>query len=107
MNLSSARAISRAAEIGIRKVLGSSISGVVVLLDKEYTKLVLLANLIAWPLAYFMMHRWLQNFAFRAHLGIGLFLFSAIVVLVIALLSVSFHSLKAALSNPVDSLRFE
>ncbi len=105
--LASYTAEQRTKEIGIRKVLGSSISGVVVLLDKEYTKLVLLANLIAWPLAYFMMHRWLQNFAFRAHLGIGLFLFSAIAVLVIALLSVSFHSLKAALSNPVDSLRFE
>jgi putative ABC transport system permease protein len=105
--LASYTAEQRTKEIGIRKVLGASISGVVVLLDKEYTKLVLLANLIAWPLAYFMMHRWLQNFAFRANLGFGLFLLSSLIVLLIALLSVSFHSLKAALSNPVDSLRYE
>jgi len=105
--LASYTAEQRTKEIGIRKVLGSSVSGVVVLLNKEYAKLVLLANVIAWPLAYFIMHRWLQNFAFRTNLGIDLFLFSAAAVFFIALLSVSIKSFLAARSNPVDSLRFE
>jgi len=105
--LASYTAEQRTKEIGIRKVLGSSVSGIVVLLNKEYAKLVLLANVFAWPLAYFMMHRWLQNFAVRTNLGIDLFLFSAAAVLFIALLSVSLKSFIAALSNPVDSLRFE
>jgi len=105
--LASFTAEQRTKEIGIRKVLGSSVSGVLVLLNKEYTKLVLMANFLAWPVAYYLMRNWLQNFAFRTNLSIGLFLLSAIMVLVIALISVSFHSLKAAISNPIDSLRYE
>lgn len=105
--LASYTAEQRTKEIGIRKVLGSSVSGIIVLLNMEYAKLVLLANIFAWPLAYYLMHRWLQNFAFRTNLGIDLFLFSAVAVLFIALLSVSFKSFLAAISNPVDSLRYE
>ncbi|MFC2168045.1 ABC transporter permease [Acidobacteriota bacterium] len=105
--LSSYTAVQRTKEIGIRKVLGSSVSGVVILLTKEYAKLILLANFFASPLAYFVMHRWLQNFSLRTNLGIDLFLISAVVVLFTALLSVSLKSFMAALSNPVDSLRYE
>jgi len=105
--LASFTAERRTKEIGIRKVLGSSASGVLVLLNKEYMKLVVLSNIIAWPVAYFLMRNWLQNFAFRTNLSIGLFLLSAIMVLAIALLSVSFNSWKAAISNPIDSLRYE
>ena len=105
--LASYTAEQRTKEIGIRKILGLSVFGVVVLLNKEYVKLVAIANVVAWPLAYIVMHRWLQNFALRTNLSLGLFLISAAAVLFIALLSVSFKSFTAARSNPVDSLRYE
>jgi putative ABC transport system permease protein len=105
--LASYTAEQRTKEIGIRKILGLSVFGVVVLLNKEYVKLVVIANVAAWPLAYMVMHRWLQNFVLRINLSLGLFLISAAAVLLIALLSVSLKSFLAALSNPVDSLRYE
>jgi putative ABC transport system permease protein len=97
----------RIKEIGVRKVLGASVSGIVLLLSKEFLKLVLMANLIAWPIAYYFMSRWLQNFAYRTSIGIGIFIISGLLALAIALLTVSYQSIKAALANPVDSLRYE
>jgi putative ABC transport system permease protein len=97
----------RTKEIGIRKVLGASVLSLSRLLSNEFLKLVLLANLIAWPLAYFVMTRWLRNFAYRASLGLELFFFSAVLALGIALLTVSYQSIRAARANPVDSLRNE
>ncbi len=97
----------RTKEIGIRKVLGASVLNLSRLLSSEFLKLVLLANLIAWPLAYVIMNRWLRNFAYRAHLGLDLFLISALLALSIALLTVSFQSIRAARANPVNSLRNE
>jgi len=94
-------------EIGIRKVLGATVSGIVLLLSKEYTKWVLLANLFAWPLAWFAMGKWLQNFAYRINIGIEIFLLSAVWALFVAVLTVSFQSIKAALRNPLESLRYE
>ncbi|NIM59325.1 MAG: FtsX-like permease family protein [Candidatus Aminicenantes bacterium] len=94
-------------EIGIRKVLGASILGITVMLSKEFTKWVLLANVIAWPVAYFVMHMWLQNFAYRTHMRLWAFILSAALTLIIAILTVSYQSLKAAAANPVDSLRNE
>ena len=97
----------RTKEIGIRKVLGSSISGIVVLLSRDFTKWVLLANVIAWPLAYYFMGAWLQNFAYRIDPGLGIFLMAAIAAFIIALFTVSFQAVKVAIANPIKALRSE
>ncbi len=94
-------------EIGIRKVLGASVSGVVLLLSKELSKRMLIANLIAWPIAWFFSYRWLQNFAYRTNISIWTFIASAAAVFIAAMLTVSVQSIKAAIANPVDSLRYE
>ncbi len=97
----------RTKEIGIRKVLGASVGSVVRLLSKEFVVLVVLANIIAWPVAYYVMTKWLKNFAYRTEIGFVTFLFSGFLALIIAILTVCFQSIKAALANPVDSLRYE
>ena len=97
----------RTKEIGIRKVLGASVPNILILLSKEFAKLILLANIIAWPVAYLVMSRWLQNFAYRIVIEIWIFLLSAILALFVAMITVSFKAVKAALSNPVDALRYE
>jgi putative ABC transport system permease protein len=107
LGLTSFATEQRTKEIGIRKVLGSSISGIIVLLSREFTKWVLLANIFAWPVAYFVMNRWLQNFAYRVRIDLGIFVISGFLTLMMALLTVSFHSTRAAHANPVDSLRYE
>jgi len=94
-------------EIGIRKVLGASVFKLVFMLSKEFTKLVLVANLIAWPVAYLMMNDWLADFAYRTNISFGIFLFSGIIALLIALLTVSWQAIRAATANPVESLRYE
>jgi len=105
--LSAFTAEQRTKEIGIRKVLGASISGIVALLSKEFIKWVLLANLIAWPIAYYAMDRWLQNFAYRIGIGLWTFLLAGTLALGIALLTVSYHAIRAATTNPVEALRYE
>jgi putative ABC transport system permease protein len=97
----------RTREIGVRKVLGASVSGLVMLLSGQFTKWVIIANLIAWPLAWYMMNMWLENFAYRANIEMWFFALSGVIALMIALVTVSAQVLKAALSNPVDSLRYE
>ncbi len=94
-------------EIGIRKVLGASVSSIVFLLNTEYSRLVIIANIIAWPVAWFAMDRWLQNFAYRAGTGLSEFVFTGIISAFITVMTVSFQSLKAALANPVKSLKDE
>jgi len=105
--LASFTAEQRTKEIGIRKALGASISGIIFLLSKEFTKWVLIANLIAWPVAYFAMNQWLQNFAYRINIELGTFILAGVLALIIALLTVGYQAVKAAKANPVDALRYE
>jgi len=100
-------ATQRTKEIGIRKVLGATVPGIVLLLSREFLKLVGIAFVIAIPVAYFLMAQWLDNFAYRVDMGIGLFLFTGGLALVIALATVSYQSIRAALADPVQSLRYE
>jgi putative ABC transport system permease protein len=97
----------RTKEIGVRKVLGASVNNIVVMLSKDFLKLVLVAALIAFPLAWLSMHSWLQDFAYRINLGWWIFAAAAIVAVFIAVFTISFQALRAALANPVKSLRTE
>jgi len=94
-------------EIGIRKVLGASIPGIVTMTARDFLKWVLVANLLAWPIAYLVMSRWMREFAYRVSIGPLVFILAAGLALIVALLTVSYHTFRAALSNPVDSLRYE
>ena len=105
--LASFTAEQRTKEVGIRKVLGSSVGGVIALLTKEYLKCIVWANLAAWPAAYFIMHGWLKKFAYRAEIGVGPFLLSAAAAFLIALVTVSRQAVRAARANPVNALRYE
>ncbi len=105
--LSAFTAEQKTKEIGVRKVLGASISGIVVLLSKQFTKLIIVAMVLASPLAYFMMDTWLNDFAYRVDINWFWFLVSAVAALLIALLTVTFQSVKAAMINPARSLRCE
>jgi len=111
----------RTKEIGIRKALGASVSGIMLMLSKEFTKWVLAANVIAWPLAYFAMEQWLQNFAYRTEIDFSTFILAGVLALAIAstfilagvlalaiaLLTVGYQAIKAARANPVEALRYE
>jgi putative ABC transport system permease protein len=97
----------RTKEIGVRKVLGAPLSNIMWLLTGQFVKWVVVANLIAWPLGYWIMNRWLQGFAFRASLSIWIFLASGLAALAIAALTVSSQVIKAAIANPAQSLKYE
>jgi putative ABC transport system permease protein len=107
LGLSAFMAEQKTKEIGIRKALGASVPRIVMLLTKQFLLWVLLANIIAWPIAYIAMRSWLDNYPFRTALGLPLFLLSAVAALMITMFTVSFQALKAARANPVDSLRYE
>ena len=107
LGLTAFTAEQRTKEIGIRKVLGASVMGIILLISKSFLKLVLLANFIAWPLAYFMMNEWLTNFAYHIDIGMTVFLASGILAILIAVLTIGYQAVKAALANPVTSLRYE
>ncbi len=94
-------------EIGIRKVLGASVRSIATLYSKEFTKWVIVSNIIAWPIAYFLVHKWLGSFAYRIPLTPIPFVLSGVAVLLIALASVSSHAIRVAMANPVESLRSE
>jgi len=97
----------RTKEIGIRKVLGASVPGIAVLLSKNFLKLVIIANIIAWPISYLVMKNWLQNFAYRTNVSLWTFMLTGALSLCIALLTVSYQSVKASLSNPVNAIKYE
>jgi putative ABC transport system permease protein len=97
----------RTKEIGIRKVLGASVPNLVTLLSLDFLKLVLIGIVIAIPLSWYVMNEWLQQFAYRIQIGMGVFMLAAILAILIAFLTVSFQSIRAALLNPIRSLRDE
>jgi predicted permease len=99
--------VQRTKEVGIRKVLGATISNIIYLLSKEFTFLVIIAFLIAGPVAYYIMHKWLQNYSYRVHPGVSVFLAALVSSIIIAWITVGYRAIKAALANPVESLRTE
>jgi putative ABC transport system permease protein len=105
--MASFSAVQRTKEIGIRKVLGSTTTGIVALLSRELVVLILLANLVAWPLSFLAMNKWIRNFPYHVSIGIEVFIGASLIVLLIGLLTVSHQAIKAALANPVKSLRYE
>jgi len=107
LGLVSYTAEQRTKEIGIRKTLGASVSSIIWHLTKEYLKWILLSNIIAWPVAYIYSHKWLQNFSYRTDISVRTFILSTVLTLIIALMTVSNQSIKAASTNPIDSLRYE
>jgi putative ABC transport system permease protein len=99
--------VQRTKEIGIRKVLGASVQNIIYLFSKEFTVLIVIGFLVAAPVAYYMMSSWLRNFVFRIDIGVGVFLLAIVASLIIAWITVGYKSIKAALRNPVDSLKTE
>lgn len=107
LGLSTLMAEFRTKEIGVRKVLGASVGTLVFLMSRDFTKWVLLANVIAWPLSFWAMRSWLQRFAFQTELGPEVFLVAGLAALVTALMTVLYQAVKVALANPVHALRYE
>ena len=105
--LASFIAEQRTKEIGIRKILGASVSNITFLLSKEFLKWIMFANIIAWPIAFYAMKKWLDGFAYRTPIGIEIFLFSGVLALGVAFLTISYQSFKAAVLDPIDTLRYE
>jgi putative ABC transport system permease protein len=105
--LASFTAAQRTKEIGIRKVLGSSVANIFLLLSMDFLKLVLLANLVAVPIVWMLMNEWLQLFAFHVDISFWIFIIAAAITILIALATVSYQSISAAIENPVKSLRYE
>ena len=107
IGLSSLMIIHRTKEIGVRKVLGASVQSLLILLSNEFVKWVLIADVIAWPFAYYFMNKWLQDFAYRINISWWMFVLSGGIALLIALATVSFQAIKAAVANPIEALRYE
>ena len=105
--LASFMAERRTKEIGIRKVVGSSVGSIVILLCREFLVLIAVANALAWPIVYFAVNKWLQNFPYAVKLDIGTFVFTAFIILVCSSITVGYQAVRAARANPVDSLRYE
>lgn len=97
----------RTKEIGVRKVMGSSVTNILMLLSRQFTKWVLIANVIAWPVAFYFTDQWLQNFAYRINLSVEFFILTGIGSILLALLTISYQTVKAASTNPARSLRYE
>ena len=105
--LASFMAEKRTKEIGVRKVLGASVPSIIKLLSKEFSKWVLLANVISWPIAYYAMQKWLQDYPYRTRIALWIFPIAGLSALVIALLTVSYRAIRAARSNPIEALKYE
>nr|MBA3683584.1 ABC transporter permease [Bacteroidota bacterium] len=107
LGLASYSTEKRIKEIGIRKVMGASVLNIVSLLSKDFVKLVIIANIIAWPLGWWLVSKWLQDFAYRVDMSWWIFALAGFTSLIIALLTVSTQTLKAAKSNPINNLRVD
>jgi putative ABC transport system permease protein len=107
LGLSLFSTFQRTKEIGVRKVLGASVSSIVILLSKDFIRLVIIAFLVASPLTWYIMHNWLQDFAYRIQINWWIFFIAGILAILIALATISFQALRAATTNPVRSLRME
>jgi putative ABC transport system permease protein len=105
--MASYMAEQRFKEIGIRKTLGASVPNILVLISKDVVKLIIIANIIALPIAYYVFHRWLESFAYRTRISALIFLISAALVFFIGYSTIAYQSIKAALLNPVDAIRTE
>jgi len=105
LGLAAFSAQQKTKEIGIRKVFGASVFSIIKLLGKDFARPVFVSLIIAIPIAWFIMNRWLQNFAYRTEIGIGIFLAAGLIVAFIALLTISRQTAKAAFVNPVNSIR--
>jgi putative ABC transport system permease protein len=99
--------LQRTKEIGIRKVMGASVGNILTLLSKEIIVLIVVSNLIAWPVAWYFMSQWLNTFAYHIEMDALLYILAACMAIVVALLTVSSQTVKAALSNPAKTLRYE
>jgi len=100
-------AAQRTKEVGIRKVLGASLGSIVLLFSKEFVWLILIAFLVAGPLAYYVMNNWLQNFAYQVHINAGIFIIAILVSVTIAGITIAYQAIRAGVANPVESLRSE
>src|SRR5207244_824685 len=105
--LAALAAVNRTKEIGIRKVLGASITSILGLLSKDFLKLVIIAIVIASPLTWYFMNKWLQDFAYRINIGWLVFFIVGLSAVLLALVTIGFQAIKAAIVNPVKSLRTE
>jgi len=97
----------RQKEIGIRKVVGATVSDVAVMLSKDFLKLILIAILVAFPVAWWITNQWLQSFAYRINIGAGIFITAGASIIIVTLCTISFQAIKAAVANPVESLKTE
>ena len=107
LGLAAANIERRTKEIGIRKVLGSSVTAIVKLVTAEFLVLILIGNAIVAPLAYYVADRWLENFAYKVELSWSLFVITTLLAVSVALVTISFKAIRAARANPVDSLKYE
>ncbi len=107
LGLASYSTIQRTKEIGVRKVLGASVSGIVQLLSKDFLKLVVISIVIATPISWMVMNKWLQTFAYKTNISLWIFLAAGLLAIMVAIAIVSFQAIKAALANPIKSLRTE
>ncbi|MBN1327004.1 MAG: FtsX-like permease family protein, partial [Candidatus Cloacimonetes bacterium] len=107
LGLTSFMVQNRAKEIGVRKVLGSSVAEIIILLSKEFCKLVIISIAISWPISYFILDSWLQNFAYCKGIDFSVFIYSAVIALLISLITISSQTIRIALSDPVNNIKYE